>query len=77
MRHPSEQSAAELHETIARLQEQVWWLGLPLWRRWLYVLFGHRLPHRDTMCCGDSPAWLSEFVQGDVKPLMRRLCGRA
>jgi hypothetical protein len=53
----------ELEEAVAQLRDQVWWMALPFWRRWLYMAFGHRKPiahfYRER-------GWWAEFVRLDL-----------
>lgn len=65
-------SSYELEEAVNQLKDQVWWLSLPFWRRWLYRLFGYRdpIPHFYA-----DKTWWPEFCKYDLKPLWRRING--
>lgn len=63
---------AEKDEALRQLRDQVWWLSLPCWRRWLYMAFGHRAPVQHFY---PETGWWREFVHFDVKPLWRRSRG--
>lgn len=65
-------SQGELEEAVNQLRDQVWWLSLPFWRRWLYQAFGHRDPIGHFYA---EPGWLREFIEYDLKPLWRRIRG--
>lgn len=43
---PLEQQFELLREYTSRLWDQVWWMSLPFWRRWWYMLHGYRAPLR-------------------------------
>lgn len=56
-------SLKELEEAVNQLKDQVWWLSLPFWRRWLYWLFGHRDPVQQFY---RIKGWWAEFVRYDL-----------
>lgn len=50
-------------ERLAQLHDQVWWLSLPFWRRWLYIACGHRAPIEHFY---ETRGWVREFVRNEL-----------
>jgi hypothetical protein len=71
---PLERRVMELESLVAQLNDQLWWLSLPFWRRWLYMAFGYRAPIQHFY---ETHGWWREFVEQDLKPAWRRIRGRS
>ena len=61
---PIEERVLYLEAHLAMVWDQIWWMSLPFWRRWLYAAFGYRAPIQSFYA---TRGWVREFVKRELR----------